>query len=26
MPKGLVGLSWPRRRRARVAVVVDDDA
>ncbi|HUP07839.1 MAG TPA: branched-chain amino acid ABC transporter permease [Caldimonas sp.] len=26
MPRGLVGIAWPRRRRTRVAVVVDDDA
>jgi branched-chain amino acid transport system permease protein len=26
MPKGLVGRTWPRRQRARMAVVVDDDA
>jgi len=26
MPRGLAGLAWPRRRRPRVTVVVDDDA
>jgi len=26
MPKGIMGLALPRRRRARIAVVVDDDA